>query len=188
MAPILEACNNRDFKFEADNVYAVFDHPDDAIRASLEVHDTLRMRKLMLTDNEPFRVCVGIGYGRMLYSDTLEGYFVVETTLACKLGEVVALGGAVDSVFHSPRDATDAAVNIIRYSWDGPICVYPEAERKDYVAAHRDDTAETPVSPDEFVACAKGCVARGVQIIGGCCGVEIDYIRPLRDALPSHLP
>ncbi|MCH7742719.1 MAG: hypothetical protein IIB71_08690 [Proteobacteria bacterium] len=93
MAPILEACNNRDFKFEADNVYAVFDHADDAIRASLEVHDTVRQRKLMLTDHEPFRVCVGIGYGRMLYSETLEGYFGGEMNLACKLGEDVALGG-----------------------------------------------------------------------------------------------
>ena len=111
-----------------------------------------------------------------------------EQSLADGFDEIVALGGSVVSVFHSPLDATDAALDIIRDSWDGPICVYPEAERKDYVAAHRDDTAETPITPDEFVAWAQGCVARGVQIIGGCCGVEIDYIRPLRDALPSHLP
>jgi methionine synthase I (cobalamin-dependent) len=31
-------------------------------------------------------------------------------------------------------------------------------------------------------------VAKGVQIIGGCCGIELDYIRPLREALPTHLP
>ena len=57
----------------------------------------------MLTGSEPFRVCVGIGYGRMLYSETLEGYFGGEMNLACKLGgemnlacklgEDVALGG-----------------------------------------------------------------------------------------------
>ena len=111
-----------------------------------------------------------------------------DQSLADGFGEITSLGGSVVSVFHSPLDATDAALEIIRKTWDGPICVYPEAERKDYVSAHRDDAAETPVSPDEFVAWAQGCVHKGVQVIGGCCGVEIDYIRPLRDALPSHLP
>jgi len=27
-----------------------------------------------------------------------------------------------------------------------------------------------------------------VQIIGGCCGIELEYIRPLREALPARLP
>ena len=91
--PILESYNNRDFKFEADNVYAVFDHPDDAIRASIDAHEAVHQNKLMLTEKEPFRVCVGIGYGKMLYSETLEGYFSEEMNLASKLGEDTAEGG-----------------------------------------------------------------------------------------------
>jgi homocysteine S-methyltransferase len=101
--------------------------------------------------------------------------------------EVVALGGSVACVFHSPIAATDAALQMIRPKWQGPLCVYPEAERDDYVETYRDN-ATTPVTPDEYVAWATGCVAAGVQIIGGCCGIEIDHMRPLRDALPSHLP
>jgi hypothetical protein len=27
-----------------------------------------------------------------------------------------------------------------------------------------------------------------VQVVGGCCGIEIEHTRPLRDALPTHLP
>jgi methionine synthase I (cobalamin-dependent) len=27
-----------------------------------------------------------------------------------------------------------------------------------------------------------------VQIIGGCCGIELEHIRPLRAALPKRLP
>ena len=108
-------------------------------------------------------------------------------TIAEGFDEVVALGGSVACIFHSPIAATDAALNVVRAKWQGPICVYPEAERDDYTRTYRNDVA-TPVDPDEFVAWAQGCVERGVQIIGGCGGVEIDYIRPLRDALPSHLP
>jgi len=28
-------------------------------------------------------------------------------------------------------------------------------------------------------------VGRGVQIVGGCCGIELEHIRPLREALPQ---
>ncbi|MFP6730499.1 MAG: homocysteine S-methyltransferase family protein [Alphaproteobacteria bacterium] len=101
--------------------------------------------------------------------------------------EIVALGGSVVCIFHSPIAATDAALDVVRAKWQGPICVYPEAEREDYVAVYRNDAA-TPVDPDEFIAWATGCVAAGVQVIGGCCGIEIEHIRPLRDALPTHLP
>lgn len=93
VGPILDNSNNLDFKFEADNVYAVFDHPNDAIRASLKVHEAVHKSKLMLTDSEPFRVCIGIGYGKMLYSESLEGYFGEEMNLASKLGEDIAGGG-----------------------------------------------------------------------------------------------
>ena len=93
MEPILETYSHRDFKFEADNVYAVFDHPDDAVRAALEAHEAVHEAKLMLTENEPFRVCVGICYGKMLYSETLKGYFGEEMNLASKLGEDTAEGG-----------------------------------------------------------------------------------------------
>ena len=91
--PILENYNNLGFKFEADNVYAIFDHPNDAVSAALEAHEAVHQSRLMLTESEPFRVCVGIGYGKMLYSETLEGYFGEEMNLASKLGEDTADGG-----------------------------------------------------------------------------------------------
>lgn len=110
-----------------------------------------------------------------------------QQTIGEGFDEVVALGGSVACVFHSPIAATDAALDMIRPKWQGPLCVYPEAERDDYTRVYR-DSAATPVTPDEFVAWATARVADGVQIIGGCCGIEIDHMRPLRDALPTHLP
>ena len=100
---------------------------------------------------------------------------------------LAALGGEVVTVFHSPVEATDAALGVVRAHWNGPIAIYPEAERRDYVDAHRDDSVETKLTPDEFVARAQHWVAEGVQVVGGCCGIELEYIRPLRDALPERL-
>ena len=101
---------------------------------------------------------------------------------------LAALGGEVVTVFHSPADATEDALMVVKAHWNGPIGVYPEAERPDYVTAHRDDSIETKLTPDEFLGRAQRWVSNGVQVIGGCCGVELEYIRPLRDALPERLP
>ncbi|MCE2521012.1 MAG: homocysteine S-methyltransferase family protein, partial [Alphaproteobacteria bacterium] len=61
------------------------------------------------------------------------------------------------------------------------------AERMDYVDTYRDRGRPTPVTPEEFTAWARDCVEAGVQVVGGCCGIEIEHIRPLRDALPTYL-
>ncbi len=111
-----------------------------------------------------------------------------EAALADEFAEVMALGGSVVTVFHTTVETSSAAIPVLRDLWKGPIGIYPEADRHDYVASYRDPTEETRVSPDDFVRCAKDWVDQGVQIIGGCCGIELDHIRPLREALPSHIP
>ncbi len=101
---------------------------------------------------------------------------------------VAALGGSVVTLFHSSLASTKAALPIVKDRWQGPIAVYPEAERHDYVATYKDETGDQGVTPEEFLGFARDCVAEGVQIIGGCCGVELEHIRPLREALPTRLP
>jgi adenylate cyclase len=93
ITPVLQKYTDREFKFEADNVYAVFEHPNDAIEAALAAHHAVAESELMLTENEPFKVCIGIGYGELLYSETPEGFFGEEMNLASKLGEDTAEGG-----------------------------------------------------------------------------------------------
>jgi hypothetical protein len=47
----------------------------------------------MLTADEPFQVCIGIGHASMLHSETLEGYFAKQMNFASKLGEDTANRG-----------------------------------------------------------------------------------------------
>ena len=42
--------------------------------------------------------------------------------------------------------------------------------------------------PADFHEAALGWVAQGVQIIGGCCGIELEYIEGLRNTLPARVP
>ncbi len=103
------------------------------------------------------------------------------------LDTLLALGAEVVTIFHSTVEATSAALPVMQKHWDGPIGVYPDADRSDYVATYRDAATDTTVSPEAYVDITKNWVNQGVQIVGGCCGFEIEYIQPLRDALPSQL-
>lgn len=88
------------------------------------------------------------------------------------------------AIFHSTAAGIDAALPVVRRHWSGPIVAYPEAERSDYTAPQRNSAVPTNITPDEFVRHALGWVEQGVQVVGGCCGIDVDYIRPLREALP----
>ncbi len=104
------------------------------------------------------------------------------------LAELVPLGGKVINVFHSSVKATDAALPILREQWSGVIGVYPEAGREDYVDPLPDPEGKNDLTPAEFLDLARKWVQEGVQIIGGCCGIGPEYIRPLREGLPSRIP
>ena len=111
-----------------------------------------------------------------------------EDTFESSLDALLALGAEVATIFHSTVEATTAALPVMQKHWKGPIGLYPDADRKDYVAKYRDGATDTVVNPDGYVEITKDWVNHGAQIIGGCCGFEIEYIEPLRDALPTQIP
>ena len=111
-----------------------------------------------------------------------------DVPLSRALDEVIPLGGSVLNIFHSSVDDTQAALPLVMEKWAGPVGIYPEASRPDYIAPYRDPSVENAITPDDFLALAQKWVAQGVQIIGGCCGIGVEYIRPLRQGLPSRIP
>ncbi len=110
-----------------------------------------------------------------------------ELAFADGFDEIASLGGSVVTLFHSSVASTDEALITMKEKLSGPMGIYPEADRVDYVDTYRDRAAPTRLTPEEFLAKAEDWVAQGVQIVGGCCGVELEYIRPLRESLPSHI-
>ena len=104
------------------------------------------------------------------------------------IDELITLGAEVVTIFHSTVESTSAALPIMQRHWQGPIGLYPEADRSDYVDTYKDQGVATAITPEEFAGVARTWVEQGVQIIGGCCGIEIGFIRPLREALPKQLP
>lgn len=76
----------------ADNMYAEFSSTDAALAAALEIHRTLAERGIMLTESEPYRVCIAIGHGRVLDNGPL-GVIGDEMIIVAKLAEDIAAPG-----------------------------------------------------------------------------------------------
>ncbi len=113
------------------------------------------------------------------------GYFS-DLLLADELDEALPLDADVLSLFHSTIEDTDRALPLVRSKWPGPIGCYPEAGRRDYVQAFADPNVENPHTLEEWVATAQSWTERGVQVIGGCCGMGLDHIHALRGQLPQR--
>jgi homocysteine S-methyltransferase len=131
---------------------------------------------------------VGVKCHREADDPTVRVGYSSQTPLAQALDELLPLGGSVINVFHTTVDDTAAALPIVFEKWSGPIGVYPEAARTDYVDTYRNPDVQGNITPAAFLELAKQWVAQGVQVIGGCCGIGVEYIRPLRQALPSRVP
>jgi len=79
------------------------------------------------------------------------------------------------SIMHSDLDVTDAALDVLRRHWSGPVAIYPNSGRFEYPHWQFDSVCP----PEEFVAAAQSWIERGVGIIGGCCGVGPSHISAL---------
>lgn len=90
IAPIVEANNGVLLKCDADNCYAYFASPDDAIRASFQVNAAFFDANDAYSLGEQINVSIGIDYGRVLLIGDVE-FFGDPVNTASKLGEDLAV-------------------------------------------------------------------------------------------------
>jgi len=106
----------------------------------------------------------------------LNGESLEDTLYAIKGKDVPLL-----NIMHTEVDYIDAALDVVLSNWDGAIGVYAHICRfsEDNTRAIFDDT----ISPENYARAAQRWLDRGVQIIGGCCGVRKEHICALRDVV-----
>lgn len=86
--PVITKHKGTVIKFEADNCFAIFNEPVDAVNATQDIHHDLSVANLMTADESDIYVSIGIGHGPVLVAcDDMYGN---ELNLASKLGEDVA--------------------------------------------------------------------------------------------------
>ncbi len=83
------------------------------------------------------------------------------------------------NIMHTEVEDIDACLDIVQKHWTGPVGVYAHSARWDGQIGIFDDT----IPPDIYAHHAQSWLSRGVQVIGGCCGLGVDHIRALRQIM-----
>ncbi len=83
------------------------------------------------------------------------------------------------NIMHTEVDDIEACLDIVQEHWPGPVGVYAHSARWDGQVGIFDDT----IHPDAYAKHAQSWLRRGVQVIGGCCGLGVDHIQALRVVL-----
>ncbi len=87
--PAVAANGGLVIKQEADNLFAAFDSPRQALDAALDILRAVEVMNAAQPCGPAMQVCAGIGYGDTLVIEG-EDMFGHEMNLACKLGEDIA--------------------------------------------------------------------------------------------------
>ena len=112
-----------------------------------------------------------------------------DLTLDESLDEILSWGGQSGmTIMHAEIPETTLGLEVLREKWDGPMAAYPDSLRPDWLTTWQDLSIQNAESPQAFLAEAKKWVEMGVQVIGTCCGFGAEYIEPLKEGLPSHIP
>ena len=105
-------------------------------------------------------------------------------TFAENLDSCLPVGGSAMNVMHTEVEDTTPALETLRRHWSGPIGAYPHSGR---IVMPNWQFVDM-ISPEDLATLAEQWVATGVQIIGTCCGMGLEYTRLLRERLPRHVP
>jgi homocysteine S-methyltransferase len=104
------------------------------------------------------------------------------------LEEIAALipssGVDVAGVMHTGADAVGDALGIVRRQFGGPLMAYPDSG----YFAMPDWRFVDIITPEAYTEFARAWTNKGVQVLGGCCGLGVEHVRAaakVRDAVAA---
>ena len=83
------------------------------------------------------------------------------------------------SVMHTEVAYIDECLDIIQENWSGRIGVYANAG----CSIDSDWVFDGIISPEDYATACKRWLDRGVQVIGGCCGIRTEHIQAIREII-----
>ncbi|MDA0836395.1 MAG: adenylate/guanylate cyclase domain-containing protein [Planctomycetota bacterium] len=119
--PIIEHHGGQVVKFEADNGFARFPNPTDAIQAAIAINHTFNGMNLLTADEFDIVISCGIDYGKILLVEEGRDFFGNPVNRASKLGEDLAERGEILATEDAMEQVPEGTVKsrIINYSVSG---------------------------------------------------------------------
>ena len=78
-------------------------------------------------------------------------------------------------IMHTLTEDVDASLDVLQQHWSGPVGVYAHSGKFIAPNWHFIDI----ISPEDYATNARRWLDRGVQVIGGCCGIGTAHIERL---------
>jgi homocysteine S-methyltransferase len=88
------------------------------------------------------------------------------------------------SIMHTEVDDIEACLDVLDRSWSGLVGVYAHSGKFINPNWIFNDT----ISPDDYASSAKQWKNRGVQVIGGCCGIGVAHIETMQRTVFQDSP
>ena len=85
------------------------------------------------------------------------------------------------NIMHTDVIFVDACLDILNENWDGLVGVYAHSGRVIDDEWKFDET----ISPAEYAVYARCWLKRGINLIGGCCGIRPDHIHQLHPLIEN---
>jgi homocysteine S-methyltransferase len=95
--------------------------------------------------------------------------------IAAVIDTIAEFDPAGIAIMHSPVAATGPALEKLAAAWPGATGAWAEIP----YAEDPESGAAEPISPETYAAHARGWIAAGVSLVGGCCGTTPAHIRAL---------
>jgi len=108
---------------------------------------------------------------------TIMGNKAIDCAKAAKEGGACAVGANCGDL--SPLELAEVMASMKEAGL--PLIVQPNAGKPIY----EDGVTRYAMSPGDFAAGVKECLAAGAQLLGGCCGTTPDHIRALKKLIES---
>ena len=102
-------------------------------------------------------------------------------TLAEGLAAMQAEDVPVVNIMHTEVQDINACLDVVETHWDRPVGVY--AHSGAFVSPNWIFT--DTISPTAYAAAADDWIGRGIQLVGGCCGIGLAHMELLKTKLPS---
>ncbi|MEM1288128.1 MAG: homocysteine S-methyltransferase family protein [Pseudomonadota bacterium] len=87
------------------------------------------------------------------------------------------------NIMHTDVQHIHACLDVLEKQWEGLVGVYAHSGKFLDGQWRFEDT----ISSDDYASMSKEWLARGVNLIGGCCGIRPEHIGALREALRNQV-
>jgi len=142
---------------------------------ALEMMRDLGTTKTILEATASVEVPLWLGMSCVMVDGRPMLYFG-DDTLADAVGLLEGYDIELLSIMHTEASDVDACLDVLDDLWDGPVGVYAQVGGWN----GKNWSFEPTITPDAHAELTQGWIDRGVQAVGGCCGIRPSHIEALK--------